>query len=112
MDNALSKSKKLSVSPHRNHTTPNHSNGINHVNPATTSKPNLCVNDSSNCNINVLNNHCNKSEWVKLNVGGTTFLTTKTTLSKDPESVLSKLVNEDMSNVLTDGKVRYEYCVH
>lgn len=33
--------------------------------------------------------------WVKLNVGGTHFLTTKTTLSRDPKSFLSRLIMED-----------------
>jgi len=35
------------------------------------------------------------SSWVKLNVGGTIFLTTKTTLMKEPESFLARLVRED-----------------
>jgi len=34
-------------------------------------------------------------QWVKLNVGGTYFLTTKTTLSRDPNSFLSRLIQED-----------------
>ena len=33
--------------------------------------------------------------WIKLNVGGTHFLTTKTTLSRDPKSFLSRLIMED-----------------
>lgn len=33
--------------------------------------------------------------WVKLNVGGTHFLTTKTTLSRDPKSFLARLIIED-----------------
>lgn len=40
-------------------------------------------------------------QWVKLNVGGTCFLTTKTTLSRDPTSFLSRLVLED-SDLISD----------
>ncbi|XP_055390146.1 BTB/POZ domain-containing protein KCTD5 [Condylostylus longicornis] len=43
----------------------------------------------------------NVHQWVKLNVGGTTFLTTKTTLSRDPNSFLSRLVQED-SDIKSD----------
>lgn len=39
--------------------------------------------------------------WVKLNVGGTCFLTTKTTLSRDPNSFLSRLILED-SDLISD----------
>lgn len=39
--------------------------------------------------------------WVKLNVGGTYFLTTKTTLSRDPNSFLYRLVQED-SDLISD----------
>lgn len=46
------------------------------------------------------------SKWVKLNVGGTCFLTTKTTLSRDPNSFLSRLILED-SDLISD-KVRIE----
>lgn len=45
-------------------------------------------------------NNKNK-EWVKLNVGGTYFLTTKTTLSRDPNSFLFRLVQED-SDLISD----------
>ena len=35
------------------------------------------------------------SEWVSLNVGGSIFKTTKSTLSKDRESFLFRLISED-----------------
>lgn len=41
------------------------------------------------------------SEWVRLNVGGTTFLTTRTTLSRDQKSFLYRLVQE-ASDLNTD----------
>ena len=34
-------------------------------------------------------------QWVKLNVGGVVFCTTKTTLAKDPNSFLCRLVKDD-----------------
>lgn len=37
----------------------------------------------------------NGNQWVKLNVGGTCFLTTKTTLSRDPNSFLYRLCQEN-----------------
>lgn len=40
-------------------------------------------------------------QWVKLNVGGTYFLTTKTTLTRDPNSFLYRLVQED-SDLISD----------
>lgn len=40
-------------------------------------------------------------QWVKLNVGGTHFLTTKTTLARDPKSFLYRLVQED-SDLISD----------
>ncbi|XP_064599984.1 BTB/POZ domain-containing protein KCTD5-like [Liolophura sinensis] len=35
------------------------------------------------------------SQWVKLNVGGTLFMTTRTTLCRDPKSFLYRLCQED-----------------
>ena len=36
-----------------------------------------------------------KSDWIKLNVGGTVFMTTRTTLSKDPNSFLYRLIQDE-----------------
>lgn len=48
-------------------------------------------------------------QWVKLNVGGTYFLTTKTTLSRDPNSFLSRLIQEDCD--LISDRVSYMYVI-
>lgn len=42
-----------------------------------------------------------EKQWVRLNVGGTVFLTTKTTLSRDPNSFLYRLCQED-SDLISD----------
>ena len=36
-----------------------------------------------------------RKEWARLNVGGTNFMTTKTTLCKDPKSFLYRLCQEE-----------------
>ncbi|XP_002163777.1 BTB/POZ domain-containing protein KCTD5 [Hydra vulgaris] len=40
-------------------------------------------------------NGCTSKSWVKLNVGGKVFLTTKTTLLKEPDCFLGRLATED-----------------
>lgn len=40
------------------------------------------------------------NQWVRLNVGGTCFLTTKTTLSRDPNSFLARLIQD--SDLISD----------
>ena len=42
-----------------------------------------------------VNSISRRDEWIKLNVGGTTFLTTRTTLSKDPKSFLYRLIQDE-----------------
>lgn len=39
--------------------------------------------------------NCGNDEWVKLNVGGRTFITTKTTLCRDSKSFLCRLCQND-----------------
>lgn len=48
---------------------------------------------------NFLTKH-GSNQWVKLNVGGTYYLTTKTTLSRDPNSFLSRLISD--SDLISD----------
>ena len=36
-----------------------------------------------------------KDEWVRLNVGGTIFMTTRTTLCRDPKSFVYRLCQDD-----------------
>jgi len=42
-----------------------------------------------------------RMQWVRLNVGGTVFLTTKTTLARDPKSFLCRLCQEE-SELISD----------
>ncbi|RWS25502.1 BTB/POZ domain-containing protein KCTD5-like protein [Leptotrombidium deliense] len=44
-----------------------------------------------------LQDECGSSKWIRLNVGGTCFLTTRSTLCKDPKSFLYRLCKEDPS---------------
>ena len=46
-----------------------------------------------------------KTEWVRLNIGGQYFITTKTTLCKNPQSFFYKLCQDDLSIGLTTDKV-------
>ena len=67
----------------------------------------VMANSNSNNNIRRQSSQAsiNKSEWVKLNVGGQYFLTTKTTLCKNPQSFFYKLCQDDPSIGLTTDKV-------
>ncbi|KAL6441990.1 hypothetical protein ACFW04_002381 [Cataglyphis niger] len=49
---------------------------------------------------NHVGKRCN-NQWVRLNVGGTYFLTAKTTLARDPNSFLYRLCQED-SDLISD----------
>lgn len=51
---------------------------------------------------------CRKNEWVKLNVGGTIFMTTRTTLCRDQKSFLYRLIQDEPD--LNSDKVRNDVC--
>lgn len=50
-------------------------------------------------------NNIRKTEWIKLNVGGHYFLTTRTTLCRDPKSFFFRLCQED--ELLPSDKVSF-----
>lgn len=65
----------------------------------------------TNENIQRYNNERRSSkQWVKLNVGGTYFLTTKTTLSRDTNSFLYRLVQEDSDLISDRVSFCFNYC--
>ena len=55
----------------------------------------LVANGMSSCSKCMSDDAQTKHSWVKLNVGGTQFLTTKTTLCRDPQSFLYRLCQEE-----------------
>lgn len=60
-----------------------------------------------------LNDALNKpfaTKWVSLNVGGTRFLTTKTTLCRDPNSFFYRLVQED-SDLISEKDLSGAYLI-
>ncbi|XP_075230506.1 BTB/POZ domain-containing protein inc isoform X2 [Lycorma delicatula] len=67
-----------------------------------------CVENSCEYDGNVSKGSSN--QWVKLNVGGTCFLTTKTTLSRDPNSFLYRLCRED-SDLISDRDEKGAYLI-
>lgn len=46
-------------------------------------------------------------EVIELNIGGHYFATTRTTLTKEPESMLGRMFNGDLEPSLKDGSGRY-----
>jgi len=50
-----------------------------------------------------------KDEWIRLNVGGELFMTTRTTLCRDPLSFLCRLCQDDPD--LNSDKVGYLYLI-
>ncbi|KAL3877229.1 hypothetical protein ACJMK2_034965 [Sinanodonta woodiana] len=53
----------------------------------------MCTNESS-VHVNS-DSKSRKSDWIRLNVGGTVFMTTRTTLCKDHKSFLYRLIQDD-----------------
>ena len=60
----------------------------------------FCGSNSHPVTKNHLPTRCN-NQWVRLNIGGTYFLTAKTTLTRDPNSFLCRLCQED-SDLISD----------
>ncbi|KAK3583011.1 hypothetical protein CHS0354_005652 [Potamilus streckersoni] len=54
----------------------------------------MCTNESS-VHMNSTDSKSRKSDWIRLNVGGTVFMTTRTTLCKDHKSFLYRLIQDD-----------------
>ena len=51
------------------------------------------------------------ASWVRLNVGGTVFATTVTTLAKDPDSFLYRICRTDDKDYLDSHKVSNDFDV-
>uniref|UniRef100_A0A6A7FS10 BTB/POZ domain-containing protein KCTD5-like n=2 Tax=Hirondellea gigas TaxID=1518452 RepID=A0A6A7FS10_9CRUS len=111
MDELPCLNESHSLSPDKRPTSPSLTNGTSHpcsntvhcclAAQSSDSRADLPNDSISKCSSN---NKNNLNEWIRLNVGGTSFLTTRTTLCKDPNSLFCKLINEDMSDMVTDGK--------
>lgn len=68
------------------------------------------VSMSNSHNVEENNTSTRKKQWVRLNVGGTYFLTTKTTLSRDPNSFLFRLCQEN-SDLISDTDTTGAYLI-
>lgn len=85
--------------------------GTNGCNTNTSTNLNGCGNNNGNNVVNASSNSrastqffsC-KTEWVRLNIGGQYFVTTKTTLCKNPQSFFYKLLQDDPSIGLTTDR--------
>ena len=90
---------------HNNHNHLNHQ--YNHTNGISNGSPHNNLNGlNGNGRPSNKYNQC-KTEWVRLNIGGQHFLTTKTTLCKNAHSFFYKLCQDDPSVGLTTDKVKF-----
>lgn len=65
------------------------------VSPTSPTVPNGRTEDGTLQASQLSDKICSRDEWVKLNIGGTVFLTTKTTLCKEKNSFLARLCQDD-----------------
>ena len=77
---------------------------IKHVNGSAIKQTVVNANGESNGSGN-RNGKPPKTEWVRLNIGGQCFVTTKTTLCKNAHSFFYKLCQDDPTVGLTTDKV-------
>lgn len=70
-------------------------NGIIDNARINTAKTDSAMEVSNNADYDISKLRKGKNEWVKLNVGGTTFMTTRTTVGRDPQSFLYRLIQEE-----------------
>ena len=80
------------------------------VSSDSTTEASSTTNASSKSHVNgfsksLTNGKLNKPEWVRLNIGGQCFVTTKTTLCKNANSFFYKLLQDDPTIGLTTDKV-------
>ncbi len=110
--NNSTKENVTNLQQQSNGATQNNNNNNNLVNGKSNINNNSKVQSATtNTNGHVINGNAKqvKNEWVRLNIGGKYFVTTKTTLCKDPQSFFFKLCQDDPSIGLTTDKVIYIY---
>ena len=70
--------------------------------------------DQENSNVNQATNKRKVTDWLKLNVGGTIFETTRSTLMSNPDSLLAKMFDPDSAlspaSMDEDGVYRIDSC--